>query len=182
MWVVGLPAAFGASDTVQLLSANIGLMILLLYFPGGFVQVLYECTGLPVGTEQGPCPPHRSRPPRRNPQRSRSAKAPWSFRLPKLPWLRTSRVNVHFGGVVAVSDVSIEVFSGEVVGLIGTNGAGKTTLMNAISGFVPNDGSIDGVRRRVSGQAGLPPRHGGPGRAIPEHRAASAAASPFARR
>ena len=42
----------------------------------------------------------------------------------------------------AVSNVSIDVQQGEIVGLIGTNGAGKTTLMNAVSGFVPSEGEI----------------------------------------
>ena len=52
-------------------------------------------------------------------------------------------VHVHFGGIVAVDDVSIRVEPGEIVGLIGTNGAGKTTLLDAISGLVPIDrGSI----------------------------------------
>jgi ABC-type branched-subunit amino acid transport system ATPase component len=56
------------------------------------------------------------------------------------PWLKTEGVSVRFGGNRAVNNVSIEVFTGELVGLIGTNGAGKTTLMNAISGFVPSTG------------------------------------------
>ncbi len=46
-------------------------------------------------------------------------------------------VSVRFGGFVAVHEASIEVRSGEVVGLIGPNGAGKTTLLNAITGIVP---------------------------------------------
>ena len=152
MWVVGLPAAFGASDTVQLLSANIGLMILLLYFPGGFVQVLYSARDfLLARTRPLPATPQSAaeEEPATLTVRERAVELPAAG----LPWLRTSRVNVHFGGVVAVSDVSIEVFSGEMVGLIGTNGAGKSTLMNAISGFVPHDGSITVLGSEVSGQA-----------------------------
>ena len=52
-------------------------------------------------------------------------------------------ITVRFGGNVAVSGVSIEVGSEEIVGLIGTNGAGKSTLMNAIGGYVPADGKIE---------------------------------------
>src|SRR5207249_3230560 len=45
----------------------------------------------------------------------------------------------QFGGVVAVSDVSIRVRSGEILGLIGPNGAGKTTLFELLSGFTRPD-------------------------------------------
>jgi ABC-type branched-subunit amino acid transport system ATPase component/branched-subunit amino acid ABC-type transport system permease component len=52
-------------------------------------------------------------------------------------------LSVRFGSVVAVSDVSLEVRPGEVVGLIGPNGAGKTTLIDAVTGFVATaEGSI----------------------------------------
>lgn len=43
---------------------------------------------------------------------------------------------VHFDGVKAVDDVSIEVRSGQVVGLIGPNGSGKTTTLNLLSGML----------------------------------------------
>jgi len=52
-------------------------------------------------------------------------------------------VTVSFGGIVALEDVSLEVSSGEVLGVIGPNGAGKTTLFNVISGFVrPASGTL----------------------------------------
>jgi branched-chain amino acid transport system ATP-binding protein len=52
-------------------------------------------------------------------------------------------VTVSFGGIKALQDVSVEVASGEVVGVIGPNGAGKTTLFNVICGFVaPDSGTL----------------------------------------
>ena len=44
-------------------------------------------------------------------------------------------INKHFGGVVAVNNVSLSVRAGEIVGLIGQNGAGKSTLLDCLSGF-----------------------------------------------
>jgi branched-chain amino acid transport system ATP-binding protein len=52
-------------------------------------------------------------------------------------------LTVRFGGLFAVSNVSISIGKGEIHGLIGPNGAGKTSLINAISGLVPlTDGRI----------------------------------------
>jgi D-xylose transport system ATP-binding protein len=48
-------------------------------------------------------------------------------------------INVAFGGVHAVRDVTIDLYAGEVVGLVGGNGAGKSTLMRVLSGAHPSD-------------------------------------------
>ena len=53
--------------------------------------------------------------------------------------LEAKEVNVAFGGLRALSNVSIAVNRNEVVGLIGPNGAGKTTLFNTICGIVTPD-------------------------------------------
>jgi branched-chain amino acid transport system ATP-binding protein len=61
-------------------------------------------------------------------------------------------VTVHFGGLVAVSDMSFTVDEGEVVGLIGPNGAGKTTAFNVITGFLrPTRGEIRYRSQRLNG-------------------------------
>jgi branched-chain amino acid transport system ATP-binding protein len=51
--------------------------------------------------------------------------------------LTLEAVNVFYGGIHALRDLSIEIRAGEVVTLIGANGAGKSTTLRAISGLVP---------------------------------------------
>ena len=59
------------------------------------------------------------------------------------PLLELENITIRFGGLVAVSDVSLQVREGELVGLIGPNGAGKTTVFNMITGvYQPTDGKI----------------------------------------
>ncbi|HUQ39360.1 MAG TPA: ABC transporter ATP-binding protein [Acidimicrobiales bacterium] len=68
--------------------------------------------------------------------------------------LEIDAVSVRFGGVHALERTSLEVRSGEVVGLIGSNGAGKTTLMDCVSGFVrPQEGRILVMGQDVVGLA-----------------------------
>jgi sulfate-transporting ATPase len=63
-------------------------------------------------------------------------------KVPALP-LVAEGVGVQFGGVRVLTDVSLTVAPGEVVGLIGPNGAGKTTTIDVLSGFVrPREGSV----------------------------------------
>jgi branched-chain amino acid transport system ATP-binding protein len=57
--------------------------------------------------------------------------------------LAIEHIAVHFGGLVAISDLTFAVHEGEVVSLIGPNGAGKTTAFNVVTGFLrPTKGEI----------------------------------------
>ena len=138
LWIVGLPAVWPANDLVPLLTSSIGLLILLMYFPGGFAQVVL--TGRDRFLDW-----YAARLPESEPAPRRGVASVVSRSDAAAPTgsvLVAEEVTVTFGGQTAVDNASIRVHAGEVVGLIGTNGAGKTTLMNAISGFVPCSGRI----------------------------------------
>lgn len=51
--------------------------------------------------------------------------------------LVVSNLEVRYGGLIGVADVSLEVPQGSIVALLGSNGAGKTSTLNAIAGLVP---------------------------------------------
>lgn len=66
--------------------------------------------------------------------------------------LKTEHITQRFGGLVALSDISMEVHSGEIIGIIGPNGAGKTTLFNVITGiYCPTEGKVSLLGQDVTG-------------------------------
>lgn len=57
--------------------------------------------------------------------------------------LKIENITKKFGGLIAVSDVSLEIHTGESIGIVGPNGSGKTTLYNVLSGvYLPEEGRI----------------------------------------
>ncbi len=69
--------------------------------------------------------------------------------------LSIQKLTKSFGGLMAVSNVSLEIKNGELVGLIGPNGAGKTTVFNLLTGiYEPTSGEItfehDGRKTRLN--------------------------------
>ena len=66
--------------------------------------------------------------------------------------LTVSGLDVRYGGVHAVRDVSFAVERGEIVGLIGPNGAGKSSTLHAIMGLAPASGSVTLDGRELLGR------------------------------
>src|SRR4029077_15850018 len=70
------------------------------------------------------------------------------------PLLKIEHLEVRYGDLIGVSDVSMEVPEGSVVALLGSNGGGKTTTLNAIAGLIPvHSGSIHFRGEELAGQA-----------------------------
>ena len=55
------------------------------------------------------------------------------------PLLRAENISIAFGALMALDDVSLEIYPGEIMAIIGPNGAGKTTMLNIINGFYKPD-------------------------------------------
>ena len=149
LWVVGLPALWPDNDLIPLLTSSVGLLILLMYFPGGLVQIGINARDALLtalarrANDDGPT----ARP-------SASAIATTTDRTGTRnvdgSVLATDDLQVRFGARVAISAVNIVAMPGETIGLIGTNGAGKSTLLNAIGGYVPASGRVHLLGRDVS--------------------------------
>jgi ABC-type branched-subunit amino acid transport system ATPase component/ABC-type branched-subunit amino acid transport system permease subunit len=142
LWIVGLPAFFPGNTSVPLFTSSIGLLLILLYIPGGFTQIGYWVRSLLLGwlERRAPAAPGKvvTTPP---PALRRTVPAAVTADGHGVA-LQATHLTVQFGGIVAVNDVDFAAHPGEVVGLIGTNGAGKSTLLNAIGGFVPSTGTV----------------------------------------
>jgi branched-chain amino acid transport system ATP-binding protein len=65
--------------------------------------------------------------------------------------LEVEKINVYYGAIHALTDISFNVQEGEIVALIGANGAGKSTSLKTISGLLhPRDGSIHFLEEDIS--------------------------------
>ncbi|HEU5306939.1 MAG TPA: ATP-binding cassette domain-containing protein, partial [Acidimicrobiia bacterium] len=145
LWVIGLPSFWPDNQLVPLFTSSIGLLIILLYIPGGFVQIGYYARDSLlswVDKRMGPADTSKvsTAPPqsltRITPLEAAKVNADGSVLL-------ADHLTVRFGGLTAVDGVEFRAMPGEVIGLIGNNGAGKSTLMNAIGGFVPGGGTVE---------------------------------------
>lgn len=159
VYIVGVPA-FLPLDSAGLAATALGWLLIVLYFPGGIAQMISPIRARLISlftkgadttaeaetfdavplTWTGATP--RTQTP--GPAASKEAKDE--------VLLAARNLTKRYGGVVAVADVSFEVRSGEVLGLMGPNGAGKTTTFELISGFTPtDDGDVEFAGQVISG-------------------------------
>ncbi len=92
------------------------------------------------------------------------------------PLLAVKNVSVHFGGIVALDNVSFDLPEGMLLGLIGPNGAGKTTLFNCLSRlYTPAKGDILFDGQSILDKPAAPHRRHRHRAHLPESRAVPAA-------
>ena len=164
LWVVGIPAIWPNEPIVPVLVSGVGILVILLFAPGGFAGLLRALEDRLLRPRSPGCVAHRvmTRVRRRN-------LAGWGGRGVASAdprgtgwWRRGSRCASVAGS--RSTGVDVRVGAHELVGLIGTNGAGKSTLMNAIGGFLPADGRVEvlGPRRHPSARVPPAPRRARP--------------------
>ena len=68
--------------------------------------------------------------------------------------LDAERIVKNFGGLTAVNRVTLQVESGQIIGLIGPNGAGKTTFLNCVAGtYAPSAGKVEFEGKETTGSS-----------------------------
>jgi ABC-type branched-subunit amino acid transport system ATPase component/ABC-type branched-subunit amino acid transport system permease subunit len=144
LWVAGLPAFWEGNELVPLFTSSIGLLLILLYLPGGFVQIGNAARAGILRWLEKRLPPEPVKTATEAPPALQAIRPKTELTLNKDGSAVAARgVTVSFGGLVAVNEVDLVAAPGEVIGLIGNNGAGKSTLLNAIGGYVPSNGTVE---------------------------------------
>jgi branched-chain amino acid transport system permease protein len=140
----------GVSAGLNFIAYGLVLMIAVKYFPKGIAGWLRTWYGpflerLPGGKRSLP-----STEPAPSPALPSPAPRPAEGSSP--PFFEVRSLSKHFGGLVAVKDVSFQMRKGEILGLIGPNGAGKTTIFNLITGFIqPDSGTVEWKGSTITG-------------------------------
>lgn len=64
--------------------------------------------------------------------------------------LKVENLNLYYGSIQAVRNINFEIFSGEIVSLIGCNGAGKSSTLRGLSGLIQNKGRVYFMGRDIT--------------------------------
>lgn len=144
----------GASGEVQLLGFGVVLVLVVILVPGGLAQIwqmlvhrlTHRRTDPGAGTDGEDAPAALG-------EELDTLLAQADVPERGTPVLQVTGLTKRYGGVIALSDVDLEVRAGEIVALIGPNGAGKTTAFNIITGVMPpTQGSVTLAGEEVQGR------------------------------
>ncbi len=157
-----LPEALRAYSIYRMLIYGLALVLLAIFRPQGLIGVGERLMGIsPKKVQKSEAAASRgikksSASPARDGKLSaigRSSKLE-SSNTAKAPVLELQNVTCTFGGLTALSNVSLTVHQGEILGIIGPNGAGKTTLFNLVTGLIrPTSGDIRLYGQSIVGKA-----------------------------
>lgn len=172
VWIQGIPRILG--EGYALVSSGFGLVLILILLPNGLASLVFKVrdrvvaalasnSGEVTGGEASTAPldgtdSRAPRGARAATIATRAASGPVGPAGPAgtgsdaaIP-LRAEEVTVQFGGIRALSSVSMEARQGELLGIMGPNGAGKTTLLDVLSGRqAPRQGRVHLHGRDVTG-------------------------------
>ncbi len=139
LYIVGLPK-FVPLDSAGLAATAFGWLLLIIYFPGGIAQLIRPLRDRLIRALAGGASIEEAETDEPAFARSMGAKEPRADDAPTDDViLQMNGLSKHYGGVVAVDNVTFDVRRGETVGIIGPNGAGKTTVFELIGGFTSAD-------------------------------------------
>ncbi len=147
VWVQGIPRILG--EEWGLLSSGIGVLAVLLVLPGGLASLVFAARDRVVtaAIDRGWIEPKEMETVEAG-HRARRPRPP----VEQQPPLVAEDISVSYGGVHALSAVSLRVGVDEIVGVMGPNGAGKTTLFDVLSGHQrPEAGAVFLDGRDISG-------------------------------
>ncbi len=163
MLAAGGLVSYAASQWLSLdvawyeLLTGVALVVTVVKNPEGLVgnvhRLLDRRRARPAPEPETPSTPAPAAPTAATPVPSREPAAPLggAAATQAAPVLSVRELSVHYGGVVAVDQVSFEVPGGAIVALIGPNGAGKTTVIDALSGFCAYRGTVELGGARLDG-------------------------------
>ncbi|MBW3588710.1 MAG: ATP-binding cassette domain-containing protein [Actinobacteria bacterium] len=155
-YLVGLPLIIPI-DTIQLMVSGVGVLVFVLYVPGGLAQILefFHERAIKRLAEKSGIDYQEDEPEEEGSLVGRSASLPIAAGetvIGPKTILAANEISVSYGEVRALDGMSIDVLEHETVGIIGPNGSGKTTLFKVLSGFlIPVSGTIAFDGRNISG-------------------------------